>query len=186
MNDKHAKIVKTVELAMLAALSIVLMLLVRFPLIPTAAFLEYDMGDVPVLISTFLFGPIAGFAVLVVESLIQAISVSASSGWVGFVMHVCSSGIFLLAAGLIYKKWQNIKGLLLALTVGSILMTLVMIPLNLIFTVHFLGSPREVVIDMLIPAIIPFNLFKAVLNSVVAGIVFVPLQKILKKAKLLP
>ena len=60
-----------------------------------------------------------------------------------------------------------------------------MIPLNLIFTVHFLGSPREVVIDMLIPAIIPFNLIKAVINSVVAGLIFVPLQKILKNAKLL-
>lgn len=186
MIEKHAKVVKTVELAMLAALSVVLMLLVRFPLIPSAAFLEYDMGDVPVLIATFLFGPLAGTAVLVVESLIQALTVSAQSGWVGFVMHVCSSGVFLIAAGLIYKKFPSIKGLLAALTVGSILMTLVMIPLNLIFTVHFLGSPREVVMDMLVPAIIPFNLFKAVLNSVVAGILFVPLQKILKNANLLP
>ncbi len=186
MNNKHANILKTVELAMLAALSIVLMLIVRFPLIPTASFLEYDMGDVPVLIATFLFGIIPGFAVLVVESLIQALTVSASSGWVGFVMHVCSSGVFLLVAGLIYKKLPNIKGLIASLTAGCVVMTLIMIPLNLIFTVHFLGTPREVVVDMLVPAIIPFNLFKAVLNSAVSSLVFLPLQKILAKGNLLP
>ncbi len=186
MKDKHANILKTVELAMLAALSVVLMLLVRFPLIPSAAFLEYDMGDVPVLIATFLFGIIPGFAVLVVECLIQALTVSSASGWVGFVMHVFSSGVFLLVAGLIYKKLPSLKGLIASLAAGSIVMTLIMIPLNLIFTVHFLGTPREVVVDMLVPAIIPFNLFKAVLNSVVAGLVFIPLQKILAKSNLLP
>lgn len=186
MNMKKDNILKTVELAMLAALSVVLMLVVRFPLIPTASFLEYDMGDVPVLIATFLFGSLPGFAVLVIESLIQAITVSSSSGWVGFVMHVCSSGVFLLAAGLIYKKIKSVKGLIFGLAVGSIVMTLIMIPLNLIFTVHFLGTPREAVISMLIPAIIPFNLFKAVINSVVSAITYIPLQKILTKSKLLP
>lgn len=183
---KHNHIVKTVEMAMLAALSVVLMLLVRFPLIPSAAFLEYDMGDVPVLIATYLFGVIPGFAVLVIECLIQAITVSAQSGWVGFLMHVFSSGVFLVVAGLIYKRFNNIKGLVLSLIAGSIAMTLVMIPLNLIFTVHFLGTPREVVVDMLVPAIIPFNATKAVLNSIVSGIVFVPLKAILEKSKLLP
>ena len=186
MQNKHASILKSVELAMLAALSVVLMLLVRFPLIPSAAFLEYDMGDIPVLIATFLFGIVPGFAVLLVESLIQAITVSAASGWVGFVMHVCSSGVFLLIAGLIYKKMKSIKGLIIGLIAGSLAMTLIMIPLNLIFTVHFLGSPRDAVIDMLLPAIIPFNLFKAVLNSAVAGLLFVPLKQILSKTKLLP
>ncbi|MBQ6864391.1 MAG: ECF transporter S component [Clostridia bacterium] len=186
MNTKRSNIIKTVELAMLVALSVVLMLVVRFPLIPTASFLEYDMGDVPVLISSFLFGPIHGFVVLVIESLIQALTVSSSSGWVGFVMHVCSSGVFIIAASLIYKKLKSVKGLIIGVIVGSVVMTLMMIPLNLIFTVHFLGTPREVVVDMLIPAIIPFNLFKAVLNSVVSAITFVPLQKILIKSKLLP
>lgn len=46
------------------------------------------------------------------------------------------------------------------LAVGSVLMTLVMIPLNLVFTGIFMGTGVEAVVKMLIPAIIPFNLIK--------------------------
>ena len=41
---------RLVEMAMLAAISIVLVMLIRIPLIPAAPFLEYDMADVPVLV----------------------------------------------------------------------------------------------------------------------------------------
>ena len=47
-----------------------------------------------------------------------------------------------------------------------------MIPLNLIFTVRFLGVPREAVMAMLLPTIIPFNLIKAGINSVVTFVVY--------------
>ena len=50
---------KLVTMAMLAGLSIVLMYLVRIPA-PGAPFLEYDPADVPILIGTFLFGPVSG------------------------------------------------------------------------------------------------------------------------------
>jgi riboflavin transporter FmnP len=41
---------------MLAAISLLLVYLIHFPIFPGAAFLEYDMADVPILIATFLFG----------------------------------------------------------------------------------------------------------------------------------
>ena len=51
-------------------------------------------------------------------------------------------------------------------------MTLMMIPLNLIFTVYFLGISRDVVVSMLFPIIIPFNLIKAGTNSVITFSVY--------------
>ena len=54
-----------VAMAMLSAISIVFITLVRFPIFPAAPFLEYDPADIPILIGTFLYGPIAGFILTV-------------------------------------------------------------------------------------------------------------------------
>lgn len=61
-----------VGMAMLAAISIAFVSVIHFPLFPAAAFLEYDPADIPILIGTFAYGPIAGFLLTVVVSLIQA------------------------------------------------------------------------------------------------------------------
>ncbi len=44
-------------MSMLAAMSIMLVMLVHFSIIPAAPFLEYDPADIPILIGSFLFGP---------------------------------------------------------------------------------------------------------------------------------
>ena len=114
-------------------------------------------------------------------SAIQAFTVSSSSHIIGFLMHFCASGVLVLASGLMYKKIGGKKGMAAGLAVGSVLMTLVMIPLNLIFTGIFMGTGVEAVVKMLIPAIIPFNLIKACLNSVLTFLLFIPVNKIYGK-----
>lgn len=171
---------KLVKLAMLAALSIMLMMLIRFPVIPAAPFLEYEPGDVPALIGAFIYGPAAGFMITAVVSLVQAITVSAGSGWIGALMHVIATGTMVVVAGSIYKRMHTLKGAILALAAGSICMTLVMIPLNLVMTTMFLNVPYEAVKAMIIPAIIPFNLIKAVANSALTVLVYKPVGRILK------
>lgn len=52
-----------VSMAMLGAISIVLVSVVHFPLIPAAPFLEYDPADIPILIGTFAYGPLAGLLI---------------------------------------------------------------------------------------------------------------------------
>ena len=169
-----------VNLAMLAALSVLLVYLVRFPIFPSAPFLEYDMADVPILIGTFLFGPWSGLILTIVVSLLQAATVSAGSGWIGALMHIVATGAFVLVAGSIYRKFTSRAGAVASLIVGSIAMTLTMIPLNLIFTVKFMGAPREVVMAMLLPTIIPFNLIKAGANSIITFAVYKPVASVLR------
>jgi len=170
---------KITVMAMLAAVAVVSVYFIKFPLLPSAPFLEYDIADVPVLIGTMLFGPSAGLVILLITSAIQAITVSSSSHIIGFLMH--ASGVLVLASGLMYKKIGGKKGMAAGLAVGSVLMTLVMIPLNLIFTGIFMGTGVEAVVKMLIPAIIPFNLIKACLNSVLTFLLFIPVNKIYGK-----
>ncbi len=178
---KTDKVVKLCIMAMLTALSIVSLYVIKFPLIPAAPFLEYDAADIPVLIGSMLLGPVAGIAVLLAVCIIQAITVSASSGWIGFLMHFIASSVLVLTASCIYKKKKTTKSLIIGLVAGSLAMTVVMIPLNLVFTGIFMGAGTQTVVGMLIPAIIPFNLLKAGINSAVTFAVFLSVSKVLKK-----
>ena len=122
---KNTNLKKLATLGVLAACSVVLMLAVRIPF-PPAPFLEYDPADIPILIGTFLFGPVAGFALTVVVSLLQGLTVSAGSGWIGIVMHIAATGCFALLAGFIYKKHHDRKHAYIALVCGTIVQTAIM------------------------------------------------------------
>ena len=176
---RNAKVKWLVEMALLCAMSLVLMYVVRFSIFPAAPYLEYDMADVPILIGTFLFGPVLILTLIV--SLLQWITVSIASGWVGAVMHFFATGAFVLIAGLIYKKMHSLKGALIGLVCGSLVMIALMIPLNLIFTVHYNGVPAQVVQGMIWPILVPFNAIKAGINSVVTFLAYKPISRLFKK-----
>jgi len=178
---KNKTVIRTAIMAMLTAISIVSLYVIRMPLIPAAPFLEYDAADIPVLIGSMVLGPVYGIVILFAVCLLQALTVSASSGIIGFFMHFIASSVLVLVSSLIYKKKQSIKGLVIGLALGSVAMTVVMIPLNLIFTGIFMGAGVQTVVGMLIPAIIPFNILKAAINSVVTFAVYTPISKILQK-----
>ena len=172
---------KLVTMAVLAALSIVLMLFIKFPIIPAAPYLIYEPADVPIMIGSFLFGPLSGLLITVVVSLIQAFTTADGNGLVGFFMHVAATGAFVITAGLIYEKFHHVRGAIIALAVGTLAMTSVMIPVNLIIQPNFFNVPIDVVKSLLVPAIIPFNLIKAGLNSVLTFVVYKRISKIVHK-----
>jgi riboflavin transporter FmnP len=171
---------KMTRIAILSALAVVLMLLIRFPIIPSASFLEYEPADVVILLGSFLYGPLAGLLMTGIVSFIQFATVSAGSGWVGLVMHVLATGTFVIVASLIFRRFRSVWGLAAALVAGALSMTLIMIPANLFFTVRFYGVPVETVKMMLPTAIIPFNLIKSFGNALIVFAVYKPLEKWLK------
>lgn len=177
MNSKTNKLVR---LAVLSALSIVLVMLIKFPIIPSAPFLEYEPGDVPMLVAAFMYGPIAGLVMTIIVSTIQAFTVSAAAGWVGLLMHIIATGTFVIVSGSIYRRFHTFKGAFAALAIGSLCMVLVMIPSNLFFSVKFYGIPYDAVMAMLPAAILPFNLIKSVANSLLVILVYKPLTRFLK------
>ena len=98
MEQKNRRIStrQLVSMAMLGAISIVLVAVIHFPLIPAAAFLEYDPADIPILIGTFAYGPLAGVLLTVVVSVIQGMTVSSGSGLMGIAMHIFATSILVL------------------------------------------------------------------------------------------
>jgi hypothetical protein len=173
-------VVSLTQMGMLAAVAVVLVLFIRFPIIPSVPFIEYDMADVPVLIGALLYGPLPGLAILFVVSFIQAFFLG-GNGWVGFVMHMLASGVMVLLASLLYRRKPSLPWLAAGLGCGAAARTLMMIPMNLIFTVHFFGVPHDVVVSLLLPGIIPMNLIISVVNCLLAGLLFKALRPVLEK-----
>ena len=169
-----------VSMAMLGAISIVLVSAIHFHLIPAAAFLEYDPADIPIMICAFAYGPAAGFILTAVVSFIQGMTVSAQSGIIGIIMHIFATGCCVLVAGNIYKKHKTKKTAIFALICGAIAQTLAMVVMNMIFTPLFMGAPLEVVMSMMIPAIIPFNALKAGINGAITFFLYKSISHLIK------
>ena len=89
--------------------------------------------------------------------------------------------VFLALSALIIVHLLRIRRpVYIALVCGVIVQVLMMIPLNLIFTVHFNGAPQSVVLAMLVPIIIPFNLIKVGINGVLTFLLYKRVGKALK------
>ena len=181
---KKLHVVALAQMGMLAAVAVVLVVLVHFPIIPAVSFIEYDMAVVPVLIGTLLYGTLPGLLILLVVSLVQAFALGVN-GWVGFVMHFVASGAMVVLVGEIYRRKPSLPRMAVGMVLGSLTMTLVMIPMNLIFTVHAFGVPHDVVMALMLPGIIPMNLIKSVVNCVLAGVLFKTLNPFLQKNRYL-
>ncbi len=182
MSSKH--LVRLCQASCLAAIALVLVYFIHFPLIPAAPFLQYDMADVPVLLVTVLFGPWWGLCVLATVSLVQAFLLG-GDGWVGAVMHVVSSGVLVMLVGAFTQRCVKPLRLGIGLVLGTLAMAAVMVPMNLTLTVYFLGTPRAAVVQMLLPVILPFNLLKAGINSVLTAAVYAALRPLLRRQRVM-
>lgn len=171
---------KAMLTAMLSAIAVILAVSFHVPIIPAAAYLEYDMADIPILFITLSLGIPYGLISTIVVSVLQGVAASAS-GIIGIIMHIFATSILVIVSGLIYKRFNSIVGLILALIIGVIAWVVGMIIFNIIFTPIFLGTPRQAVIEMIVPITIPFNLIKAGANSVAGAILYLTLSPILSR-----
>ncbi len=172
MSNSRFNVRMLTQMAMLAALSIILVYAVHFPIFPAASFLEYDPADIMLIIGTFLYGPAAGLLLTAVVCIIQGITVSAASGVIGILMHLVASGGYILCAGLVYKRNKSLKGSIFAVLAGTLTRCVTMLIWNILLTPIFMSVPQEAVMAMLLPIILPFNLIYAGANSILAVVVY--------------
>lgn len=168
---------KLVIMALFVALSVALVYIIRFPIFPSATYLEYDPADIPVLIAGFAFGPIAGIIVTIIASGIQALTVSAHSGVYGFLMHVIATSTLVVVASSIYRVKHTRVGAVIGLLSGTLSMAIVMVIANHFLTPIFYGMPASAVDALLLPIILPFNLIKAGANSIVTFFLYKAVSK---------
>ena len=187
MEKKKSNARKLATLAMLAAIAFVVMYLSKLIFRPfaVAGFLTFDLKDVILAITGFMFGPLSALAAIVVVSLIEMFTVS-DTGIIGFVMNVISSASFACVASAIYVHRRNMASAVLGLLAGLVAMTAVMLLWNYLITPLYMHVSREVVAGMLLPVFMPFNLVKAAMNSAITLLIYKPIVSALRKAHLLP
>lgn len=172
--------VELATLAMLTAIACVLvMIYIPYPLMPA---FKYDLADIPILIATFSFGPVAGLIVTVLASFIEAF-IMGQDTWIGFVMHVLATGSFVIVAGNLYRHKKTKKEAVVALVAGVITMTVVMCAANYIMDPLFYGMQKKAVVALMLPAIIPFNLSKAGINALLTFLIYKRISKLIHRAE---
>ena len=175
MDDRTKKITAA---AMLSAIAYVVMALGR---IPVVLFLSYDPKDIVITLGGLIWGPLTAFAVSVIVSVIEMVTVS-DTGVIGCVMNIVSTCAFACTASVIYRKFRSLKGALAALGAACEAMTAVMLLWNYLVTPIYMGYPREAVAQLLLPAFLPFNLLKSGLNAAFTFLLYKPVVTALRKS----
>ncbi|WP_270813002.1 ECF transporter S component [Hungatella effluvii] len=174
MNSKAKNIT---AIAMLCAVSYVVMVFGRFPVV---LFLKYDPKDAVIALGGLIWGPMTSCIVSVIVSFLEMLSVS-ETGIIGCMMNIISSCSFACTASVIYKRKRTLTGAVIGLTVGGVTMTAVMMLWNYLVTPLYMGYPREAVAKLLIPAFLPFNLLKSGLNGGFTFLLYKPVITALRK-----
>lgn len=181
MNSRFG-IRKLVFVSILAAMSFVLFMFPKFPLLAAFPWLDLDLSDIPALVASVTVSPFAGLAVVFIKNAIH-LAVT-STAMVGELSNFLINGSFVFATGIIYKYIMKnnkkigfiiasvICGAMIQLFVAVLVNYYIMIPMYSAF-VNFdeLGGAGKYIIA----GVIPFNIVKDLL----AGTVFIALYKLL-------
>lgn len=182
MNKKSLDARQIAILAMFTALSFVVVLFSRA--IPDVeGFLSYEPKDAIIVIAGLLFGPVQAVIVAVVVSFIEMVTIS-STGLIGFLMNVISTCTFVIPPAIIYQKRRTRGGALVGLAIGTVAMTVMMVLWNYIITPLYMHVDRSVVVGMLIPVFVPFNLIKGGINAGITLLLYKPTVTALRAANL--
>ena len=176
-----AKTVATI--GMLCAIAFVAKLISNvFPTV--AGFLSFDLKDVVIVIGGFMMGPLTAAVIAIIVSVIEMLTVS-STGLIGLLMNVLASCAFACVAAVIYHRNHSMKGAIIALIAGVLCMTAIMLLWNWLITPLYMHVDRAVVVSMLVPTFLPFNLIKGGINATLAMLLYKPIVTALRKAHLI-
>ena len=163
--------------ALFCAVAAIATLFIEFPILPGVTFLKYDPSAIVALVAGFAFGPSTGVIVSVLPYLVH---LATQSGVYGAFMAIVATLSLVLPASLVYQRNTTFKGAVTGLVIGAVLCLAVTIAANIVVTPLYMGAPRETVIGMIVPVLLPFNAIKVALNCVITALVYKPLSKALQ------
>ena len=197
MNKKKMTTKMITQIGMLGAIATVLMLF-EIPLPFAPSFYEIDFSEVPVLIGCFSMGPLAGAMIELVKIILNFVINGTMTAGVGEVANFIIGCSLCVPAGIIYKKNKTKKGAMVGVIAGTLFMTVLGCFVNAYILLPTYAAAFQIPIDGLIEmgaavngninslftfvmfAIVPFNLLKGVLDSIIVMAVYKKISPILK------
>ncbi|MEA4815073.1 MAG: ECF transporter S component [Oscillospiraceae bacterium] len=186
---------KLIVAAMLSAVATVLMFLdFSIPML-VPSFIKLDISELPALLASFSLGPGYGIAVCLVKNLIN-LSRTSTAG-IGELCNFMMGAVFVLVAGLVYKKKKTRKRAFLGSLIGAVVMALMSVPINYFITYPIYANfiPLEGIVAMykaIIPSVdsllecllifnLPFTFVKGMIDVALCFLIYKPLSPILHR-----
>ena len=133
-----------------------------------------------------LKGPNATFWLIpatAVAAMAIVIHALTTGDWVGALMNLVATLGYILPAAIVYQKMHTYKGAVIGLVLGVIAATALSMVANLTIGVWFWYGSVDVIAPLMIPAVLPFNLIKTVLNSVLTLAVYKAVSNLITPKK---
>ena len=169
-------------IAMFTALAYVSVIIAK-PIPNVSGFLSYEPKDAIIVIAGLLINPLASALISLLVSFIEMITIS-TTGPYGLIMNVLSTCAFAVPAAWIYHKNRTKKGAVIGLATGVVCMVVCMLLWNYIITPLYMKVDRSVVAGMMLSVFLPFNLIKGGINAGITLLIYKPIVKALRSAKL--
>ena len=198
MNQKTLFDTKNLVLmGMLGALSAVLMFF-KFPVPFALSFYSVDFSEVPVLIGAFAISPMAGIMIELIKNLLNLVIGGTTTAGVGELANFISGSILVFTAAVIYHHNKTRKNAVLGLVVATLVMSVASCFINYFITLpayfaafdlswdKILGMAKEINTTIATPftylvlSVLPFNLFKCSLSSLITLLLYKRVSPILK------
>jgi riboflavin transporter FmnP len=185
MNNRYKTEKERVKLlvgvGVFAALATVISFLTSFIKL---GFLSLDMGDIIIVLASYIYGPISGVAASLISSLCGMLY-SGTEFW-GFLMDFVSSATFSFVASFVYYRRKNFKFAIIGIYCAVLAVLLIMMPLNILITPLYTDQTSYEVLLMIPTLLLPFNFFKTAFNGGAVLLLYKPIVKALRGAKLIP
>ena len=184
------------RVAVLSAIASILMLL-ELPLWFAPPFYELDFSELPILLGGFALGPGAAVLMELIKNLLNLLMNGTSTAFVGEFANFVTGCAFVLPAALIYKRKKTLKNAIVGLLVGTVSLVGVGALINYFVLIpafsSLYGMPIDAIVAMgtqvngaitslptlIVFAVMPFNLLKAVACSVLTLLLYKRLSRIL-------
>lgn len=184
-------------IAIFGAIAAALMFL-EIPLFFAPSFYEIDLSEIPVLICTFYLGPVAGVICEFLKVFLKLLLKGTSTAFVGDFANFALGCTLVLPASIAYHCKKSRKSAIIGLILGTICMTVFGSFFNAFFLipkyVQLYGIPLEVIIGMgtavnpaitsvstlVLFAVVPFNILKGIIVSVVTLLLYKRVERLLK------
>lgn len=188
---------QTAFIGMLSAVSGVLMVL-DFPVLAIApSFYKFDFSDIPALIGSFAFGPLAGVMIEFVKILVKLLIKGTSTVFIGELAAFLGGVAIVLPASVIYLWKKNKKSAIVGCIAGTLSKTLLESLFNAWYLLPAFAKLFHMELDSIIAmgtaihasiddvysfvflTVAPFNLLKGTAVSLVTVLVYKRLRKFL-------
>lgn len=199
-NGDNERILTTRKLTMVGMFSAIaaILMIFEFPLPFAPAFYKLDFSEIPVLITAFAFGPVAGVMVEFCKIVLNLFMDSTTTAFVGELANFMVGCAFILPASIVYLHKKNRKTAIIGCIVGTVCLTVFGTLFNAIYLVpkfaQLYGMPLEAIVGMgtainpaitdlttlVLFAVAPLNILKGVSVSVITMLVYKKLSRFMK------